>query len=148
MRALWVAAEGAGKVTSGLSDLPKAAHRLSHERNRRNSEVRSQRAVGPHNSPRAVVHHDVIADRVNVFYPLLLRPLQLRKSLEVFERERRMTRQRPQQPLFLWRKSLLFTEQTQRSELFFVARRDSNENGNLRLFCALQTRGDFLGQSV
>jgi len=43
------------------------------------------------------MHHDKIADRVDILHPLALRSFQLRKSLEIFQRHRRVTGQRVQQ---------------------------------------------------
>src|SRR5260370_34711145 len=85
LRSLRVAAEWAGQIAARFRDLPQAAHGLAHQRHRRHSQVRSERAVRSNDFPRAVMHHDAIADRVDVFPPLPVRTLQLRKSLEILQ---------------------------------------------------------------
>src|SRR5438876_969270 len=45
--------------------------------------MRRQRPVGPRDLPRAVVHHDVVTDGIDVFYPLPFGPLQLRSNQSV-----------------------------------------------------------------
>ena len=135
-RALRVPAERAGQLASRFRNLAQAAHRFTHQRHRWNSQIRRKRAVSSHNSARPVVHHDVIGDRVDVLHPLSFGPLQLREALKILERKRRVTRQCLQKPLFLGPQRCSFSEQTQRSQLFFFARRDSHKNRSLRPFDA------------
>src|SRR5438876_2781215 len=49
--------------------------------------MRRQRPVGPRDLPRAVVHHDVVTDGIDVFYPLPFGPLQSRKVSDGARRE-------------------------------------------------------------
>src|SRR5437016_11590407 len=88
--------------------------------------MRRQRPVGPRDLPRAVVHHDVVTDGIDVFHPLPFGPLQLRKAPEVLERERGMARERPQQPLFLDPETPSLAKQAERSQLLFVARSEEH----------------------
>ena len=73
-------AKRAGKCTARFRDVPQTLHRFSHQRYRWNPIcVASDRFVRTIFQD-SVVHHDVIADRVNILHPLPLRTLQLRKS--------------------------------------------------------------------
>ena len=81
-----VLAERAGQRAAGFRDVAQAAHGFAHQRHGRNAEMRRQGTIRAHNLPSLIVHHDVIADRVDVFDPLLLRTLQLRKAPHLFHR--------------------------------------------------------------
>ena len=72
-----VQAKRAGKRSIPLRQGPQTAHRFSYQRHRRQSQVIRQRPVGAHDFPGAVMHHDKIADRVDILHPLALRSFQL-----------------------------------------------------------------------
>ncbi len=91
-RLLRVPAKRAWQVAAAFRDLPQAAHGFAHQRYRRHTQVRGQRAVRPDHAPGAVMHHDVIANGVDIFHPLALGAFQLGKSPEIFQRQRRVTR--------------------------------------------------------
>ena len=74
---LRVAAKGARKIAPGFRDLPQTTHRFAHQSDRWHAQMRSQRPIRSHNAPRAIVHHDVVADGVDIFHPLALRAFQL-----------------------------------------------------------------------
>ena len=90
--------------------------------------MRRQRAVRSNDLPRTIVHHDVVADRVDVFHPLPFRTLQLRKPSEVLQRQRCMARQCMQQPLFVTIQPLSLSNQAKCSQSFVVASRDAHEH--------------------
>ncbi len=96
--------------------------------------MRCQRPVRSNDVPRAVVHHDVVADRVNVFHPLPLGAFQLRESPEILQRKRRMARQRMQQSLLIRAQCFSIPDQAQRPKPFIVARRDAHKHHCARLF--------------
>src|SRR3984957_11668691 len=77
------------------------------------------------------MHDDVIADRVDIFDPLPLRPLELRKSPEILQRQRSMACQRVQQVLFTRGRRALPSNQAQTAQTLFVARGDRNK-GHIR----------------
>ena len=126
-RLLRIPAERAGKLAPRFGDLPQAAHRFADQRDRRNAQMIRQRSVRAHDSPRPIVHHDVIADRVDILYPLPLRSLQLRKSPEILQRQRRMARQRMQQAFRRRPARLLRESGTDAPRLSLIARGDRHK---------------------
>jgi len=73
---------------------------LTDEGYRRDAQMRCQRAVRAHDAERAIVDDDIVADGVDVFDPLPLGALQLRKSAEVLKRESGVTGERVQEMAF------------------------------------------------
>src|SRR5713101_2291087 len=87
-----VAAEGAGRVVSGRSrERSERLHRLANHFAWPRAYVGCQGAVYPQNPVSTVVHHDEVADGINIFNPLPFRLFDLRKAPEILHRDRCMT---------------------------------------------------------
>ena len=87
-----------------------------------------QRAVQAQDAPVVVVHDDEIRDRVEILDPLLARSLHSRKQAHVFQRHRRVARQRFKQLAFGRGKFAAQIHQTQHAEqLAFAFRRAAPE---------------------
>ena len=71
-RAFRIVADRAGQLAPPLDKLAQPAHRFPHQRHGWRAEHRGERTVRTHDPAAAVVHHDVVADRVDVFHPLPL----------------------------------------------------------------------------
>src|SRR5216683_2825123 len=79
-----VAAEWAGRVVSGRSrERSERLHRLANHFAWPRAYVGRQGAVHPQNLVSTVVHHDEVADGINIFNPLPFRLFDLREAQEV-----------------------------------------------------------------
>src|ERR1700732_2908160 len=90
--------------------------------------MRSQRAVGPNDPKRAIVHDDVVTNGVDVFHPLPLGPLQLREPTEILDGESCMACQGMKEIAFVIFKRRTISKEAYRPEVLLVAGGNRHED--------------------
>jgi len=83
--------------------------------------MRGEGTIGANDAPRGIVNDDVIADGVNVFYPLFLGTFELREAANLFHDQRGVAGQGIEQFVFAGGEVGFAARQAQRAHQFLVA---------------------------
>ena len=116
-----VLAEGAGKRAAGFGDVAQSSHRFANESDGRNAQVRGEGTIRANDVPSLIVNDDVITDGVNIFDPLFLGTLQLRKTANFLHDQSGITGESGEQALFFGGHGASGAAQAESAHEFLVA---------------------------